>query len=156
MATTASELQVLIDTTHAFCDSVGLTISPAKSNVVVFSKLIVYNTVRTYMRLSSLAIVVPYPRLGKPSILNWFSIGSMVSCVRIWHACEPLLKLIKLNKMTAAWAVLSRQYAGMRCAVSVSLVLQLYKTCVPPVASYGCEIWSQLALRPARGHEVTL
>ena len=41
MATTASGLQALIDAPYAFCDPVGLADSPLKSNVVVFSKLIV-------------------------------------------------------------------------------------------------------------------
>ena len=133
MATTASELQVLIDATHAFCDSVGLTISPAKSSVVVFSKLIVHAPVFSCHN-GAIPQVEQAKYLGL--VFHW-QYG-------ILCACEPLL-----NKMTAAWAVLSRQYAGMRCAVSVSLVLQLYKACVPPVASYGCEIWSQLALPQA-------
>ena len=70
----------------------------------------------------------------------------------ILSATEPFL-----NKMTAAWAVLRRQYAGMRCSVSVSLMLRLYKACVPPVASYGCEIWSQLAMpQPMKKHREAL
>ena len=57
---------------------------------------------------------------------------------------EPLL-----NKMVAARAVLCRQYAGLRCAVSVSLVLQLCKASVPPVLLYGCEVRGQLTIPAA-------
>ena len=47
--------------------------------------------------------------------------------------------------MKTAWAVLQRQYAGLRCSVSLSLLLCLYDTCVAPVGSYGCEIWGFLS-----------
>ena len=31
----------------------------------------------------------------------------------------------------------------------MSLVLRLYKACIPPVVSYGCEIWGQLTIPAA-------
>ena len=45
------------------------------------------------------------------------------------------------HKMVAAWAQLRKQFAGLRCAMSLSLLLHVYHVCVPPVASYACELW---------------
>ena len=137
MATTASDLQALIHATYAFCDSVGLTISPSKSSVVIFSKAVVHGPV-----FSCRSGAIPQVQQAKYLGLFFHQQYGILS------ATEPFL-----NKMTAAWAVLRRQYAGMRCSVSVSLMLGLYKACVPPVASYGCEIWSQLAMpQPMKKH----
>ena len=54
-----------------------------------------------------------------------------------------LLSACKLrkNKLTAAHILLQRQYLGLRCAMSLSLMLGLYMACVPPVGSHGCELW---------------
>ena len=46
--------------------------------------------------------------------------------------------------MKTAWAILHRQYAGLRCSVSLSLLLSLYDARVAPVGSDVCEIWGFL------------
>ena len=43
--------------------------------------------------------------------------------------------------MWAGWAALQRKYAGLDCGVSLGLLARLHQACIPPVASYGCELW---------------
>lgn len=43
--------------------------------------------------------------------------------------------------MWGAWATLQRQYAGLDCGVSLGLLARVHQACIPPVASYGCELW---------------
>ena len=45
------------------------------------------------------------------------------------------------SNMSAAWALLKRQYGRLQCLSSVGLLFRLYRVCVPSTASYGCEIW---------------
>jgi hypothetical protein len=53
------------------------------------------------------------------------------------------------KKMWGAWAALQREYAGLHCGVSLSLLFRVHQACVPPVASYGCELWG-LRVMPSR------
>ena len=46
------------------------------------------------------------------------------------------------SRLCHAWAVLRRKYAGLRCAVSVRLLLEVYTACVPPAGLYVCELWA--------------
>ena len=43
--------------------------------------------------------------------------------------------------MWSTWATVRRQYAGLCCSQSVGLIYRLFRLCVPPAASYACEIW---------------
>jgi hypothetical protein len=62
----------------------------------------------------------------------------------VGHTCS-----LQYQKMFAAWALLRRQFAGLGCASSVGLMLHLFQACVPPVASYACEVWGHCRLPPA-------
>ena len=59
------------------------------------------------------------------------------SSLGVLNACSSLY-----SRMCHAWAVLRRKYAGLRCAVSVRLLLEVYMVCVPPAGSYACELWA--------------
>ena len=53
---------------------------------------------------------------------------------------------LRRQNMSRAWMALRRRYAALRCSLSLHLILHLYMTCVPPVGSYGCEIWGCLKM----------
>ena len=140
LATSEADLQMLIGQTGAFCKHVGLSISPAKSTVVVFSK--------------ESPVLRPFSCYG-----NMLTTSDKVKYLGLqFHAKFGLLDTcgILYNKMVAAWAVLRREYAGLRCSVSVPLLLKLYRACIPPVASYGCELWGMRRLPAEQKKQASL
>ena len=60
-----------------------------------------------------------------------------------FHAKHGLLSscVSRGQQMWGAWAALQRKYAGLDCGVSLGLLAYLHRACIPPVASYGCELW---------------
>jgi hypothetical protein len=41
-----------------------------------------------------------------------------------------------------AWADLIKGYSNLQCGISLSLMIDLYLTCLPPLISYGAEVWA--------------
>ena len=125
LALSPEGLQRLIACASTFCASVGLAVSPAKTAVVVFAST-------------------------SPVTFQWSCAGQPVQCC-------PSAKYLGLHldsqygvfhtlsflhqKMWVAWSQLNRQYANQCCAMSCSLLLRAYHACVPPVATYACELW---------------
>ena len=64
-------------------------------------------------------------------------------CLVVWRASDKLQR-----SMLGAWAQPRRHYGPLQCSLSVGLLLQLYEACVPPTASYGCEVWGLHRLAP--------
>ena len=138
LATTPEGLQRLIDAASRFCAEVGLRVNPAKTFVMAFGQ-----APASWPLLSCCGQLVPCTDSGK-------YLGVQLDAARgIIGTCASLH-----HKMCAAWALLRRQYAGLHCATSMALLLKLYRACVPPVASYACELWGvrrmPQALRAAR------
>ncbi len=133
LAATPAGLQRLIDAASCFCGQVGMRVNPAKTYVMAFG---------------------PAP----PALPQWACCGQPLPCVatgkylgvQIDAACGIIGTCSSLHdKMRASWALLRRQYAGLHCSASVHLLLKLYRICVPPVASYACELWGVRDLPPA-------
>ena len=125
LADSAAGLQKLIDAVATFCDMVGMIICTVKTKVVVFME----------------QPMPPVPWFCKGHSLQqaheFKYLGLMFNAQEGVQATFPILK----QKMVAAWALLRRQYGRLSCAASVGLLLRLYDVCVPPTASYGCEVW---------------
>ena len=121
----AAGLQELINAVATFCDMVGMIICTVKTKVVVFME----------------QPMPPVPWFCKGHSLQqaheFKYLGLMFNAQEGVQATFPILK----QKMVAAWALLRRQYGRLSCASSVGLLLRLYAVCVPPTASYGCEVW---------------
>ena len=137
MATTASDLQALIHATYAFCDSVGLTISPLKSSVVIFSKAVVHGPV-----FSCRSGAIPQVQQAKYLGLFFHQQYGILS------ATEPFL-----NKMTAAWAVSSPSV----CRNEVFSVSVPYAPAVQDVRATSCliQMWNLEPASHATAHEET-
>ena len=70
--------------------------------------------------------------------------------MRYLNACSSMepgaVPLVATIYGTGYHSLLRRKFAGLQCAHSVGLWLQVYAACVPPVASYGCELWGHRPL----------
>ncbi len=130
---TSAGLQDLIDVASRFCAQIGLRISPAKTFVMAF-----HSVTHSVPRLSCSGQPVRCVPTGK-------YLGVVLDAD---HGVGGTCAFLR-QKMCAAWALLRRQYAALRCAASVALLLRLYQACVPPVASYACEVWGLRCLPSA-------
>ena len=126
MAGTSAGLQRLLDAAVEFCQLVGMVISVQKSKVLVFIDI----------------FPGPYEWLCGGSPLQWVAhfeyLGVTLSAE---SGMGPTFGKLHKN-MWAAWALLQRQYGKLHCSASVWLLLRVYDVCVPPTASYGCEVWA--------------
>ena len=129
LATTPAGLQCSIDAVSDFCQHTGMIISVEKTKIVVFSQ----------------SLVGPFQWLCSGTPLEWVQQVTYLGIV-FDAAVGMALTFGKLHRnMLGAWARLRRQYGKLQCVLSVGLLLRLYDACVPPTASYGCEVWG---LRP--------
>ncbi len=131
LACDPAHLQTLIECSVAFCKAVGLRLSPAKTSIISFP---------------GNCPTVPWSCDGLP-------IQRVPSATYLgldFHANHGVLAtcLSREQKMWRAWAVLQRQYAGLNCGVSLSLLYRVHQACIPPVASYGCELWGLRTMPP--------
>ena len=133
LATSAAGLQRLLDAAGRFFVSMVMVISIPKTFVLVFN-------------------------LASPGPYQWTINGAALQIVSqvkylglLFHteaAFSPSFVDLK-QKMYGAWALLQRQYGRLQCLSSVGLLPRIYMVCVPPTASYGCEVWGHYKLQSA-------
>ena len=125
---TVAGLQHILDAASAWCDMTGMIISYDKSKVMAFA-----------------AGDSPLPQCHCGGhVLEWVQsyvyLGVLFDSQCGVRATFPRLH----HKMWGAFALIQRQYGKLGCLPCVGLLLDVYKACVPPVGSYGCEVWGFL------------
>jgi hypothetical protein len=120
-------LQQLIDEASHFFTSIGMQISVEKTKIMVFGK----------------RLPIPYTWFcdGRPLevVIEYKSLGLVFTATPDGFV-QTFARLKR--RMWLAWATLKKQYGKLQCASSIWLLLRLYSACVPPTASYGCELWA--------------
>ena len=128
LSDTSQGLQQLIDSMHGFCVSLGLSISVAKTEVLV---------------LHGAGIVGSWSLHGLA--LPWSS--SFNYLVLVFHKSgdlDPMLRQLH-SAGQGAWAKLQANHDRLSCTTSLPMLLRLFSALFAPAISYGCEVWvSQL------------
>ena len=125
LATTAAGLQRLLDAVTKFCTSMGMVISIRKTKVIAFGHL----------------YPVPFQWTIHGEQLEVVLQLKYLDVIFTAHTGMSLTFGPLQRTMSAAWALLKRQYGRLQCLSSVGLLFRLYIVCVPSTASYACEIW---------------
>lgn len=132
LSPTAAGLQRLLDATSTWCRMTGMLISPEKSKVMTFG---------------GGDLAPPHCTCG----------GQLLECVPsfvylgvVFDSEQGVRGTFAYlhTQMWGAFALIQRQYGKLGCLPAVGLLLDLYRACVPPTGSYGCEVWAFL---PASG-----
>ena len=121
---TASGLQGLLDSMHAFCLGLGLTISPSKTEVVVFNG----SSCDTWHVGQH---VLPRSASFKYLGIVFHESGSMT---------EALARLLQNGKGAAAR--LAAKHKALMCDKSFPMMRRLFDAVVRPTVSYGCKVWA--------------
>ena len=124
MSWSASGLQLLLDSMHHFCLSLGSVISPTKTEVVVFDGPGTANTWRVG------AQVLPQPASFKYLGLIFHEPGTMSYALR---------RLA--HNAVGACAQLRAKFIGLLCQKSFPMMRHLFDALVLPTMSYGSELW---------------
>ena len=123
---TPGGLQQLIDGMHDFCASMGLTISPTKTEVVVFSRASPQPHFSWHVGAQQLPVSSSFKYLG----LIFHDSGSMTSA---------LARLLQNGQ--GARSRLAAKHKELHCDKSFPMMRRLFDAVVKPTVSYGCEVW---------------
>ena len=137
MSWPAVGLQQLLDGMHGFCQNLGLTITPTKTEVVVFNG---HSSDSWHVGAHTLPKSATFKYLG----LVFHESGSM---------SDALARLAHNGK--GAMARLTAKFAGLMCTKSFPMLRRLFDAVVLPTVSYGCEVWAPTcvgALQPEVKH----
>ena len=128
IASSAQQLQLLIDATHSYCEGIGMTISAEKTKVVVFN---------------------PSRRACTPTHM-WQCNGQPVQQTDSFkylgvqfHASGAIKHTIRHMRPrgVAAWAVVQQMNRQLQCPDNVNRKTKLYSNIVEPTLCYACEVW---------------
>ncbi|RYE04530.1 MAG: reverse transcriptase family protein [Rickettsiaceae bacterium] len=123
-------LQALLDGMHGFCHGLGLTVSPSKTEVVVFNGIA---SDTWHVGRHQLPQSASFKYLG----LVFHESGSMSSA---------FAKLAQNGKGAAAR--LNAKHKALMCNKSFPMMRRLFDAVVRPTVSYGCEVWAPACSQP--------
>ena len=120
----SSGLQALLTCMHGYCHGIGLTISPTKTEVIVFNGC---TSDTWHVGQHQLPQVASFKYLG----FVFHESGSM----------SPAFERLAHNGKGAN-ARLQAKYKGLMCDKSFPMMRRLFDAVVLPTVSYGCEVWA--------------
>jgi len=133
LSSSGEGLQRLIGTTSAWCTVTGMSISQAKSKVMVFGLHNITTSGGTAVEIRCEGQVLQ-------CVSSFVYLGVLFeSRAGVRGTFDHLHQ-----RMWGAFALIQRQYGKLSCPPAVGLLLDLYNACVPPAGSYGCEVWGFL------------
>ena len=132
LADSACALQALINSSVSFFSSIGQIVSRDKTKVVASARshIACQLSCGSHPDAPALEQVTEFKYLG-------LTFSSSLSLNPSFCAL--------LQKQRAALALINQQCGGIRCEESLDLLISVFEACVPPTASYGCEVWSVFA-----------
>jgi Reverse transcriptase (RNA-dependent DNA polymerase) len=134
LANSAAELQQLIDCTDSWCLAHGMTISIAKTEVLVFNTTRIHPRGTWHLRGAPLTVTATFKYLGV-----WFH--------HLKGAGYGLHKAATRGKF--AVACLHRKLKDLDVGSNMALSLHLYASMTLPAMLYGCEIWGTELMKVA-------
>jgi exonuclease III len=127
VAPTVEDLQVLVNATQEWCKSMDMSLNGAKTQ---------YLLVNPDPRTLSTSLEVAGVSISPVQEVKY--LGLQI------HAKNGLQASIKNleQRFWIAWEDLTRAYSNLGCSMSMMLMTELYLACLPPLISYGCEVWA--------------
>jgi hypothetical protein len=131
VATSKEDLQLLIDATQEWCEATCMDLSIPKTQILPVNFA------------SDTSITVTCRGEALPIVSEARYLGLQVDSKIGLQASISKLE----QRFWAAWDDVKRRYSNLRCAHRVALLLDLYLACLPPLISYGCEVWAFRAFK---------
>jgi hypothetical protein len=128
VAPTVEDLQRLVNATHEWCQLMDMSLNGAKTQYLCIN---------------------PDPQTLDPPTLT--CAGVQITAVQEAkylglqiHAKKGVQSSIQSleRRFWLAWEDLTRAYSNLGCNISMKLLVELYLACLPPIISYGCEVWA--------------
>ena len=134
LASSAADLQRLLDIAYGFLNSIGMELSFDKTKVVAFGCASANAAAASAWTYGGhpLQCAPAYKYLGVT-----FSTADGVAA-----AFLPLS-----GKLHGAWATLQQRFGEVHDGISLALMRALFQSAVPPAESYACEVWGVRFLR---------